>query len=267
MLRPTFKSYVKGLVLVAFILGGDAYGQNLSTQELQEQAEVERLSAAGVEAYKAKEYNKAVGLFQQALAIQPVPNLLYNIARACELMGDDRKAVFYYTKFIRAQDVSDAARDKARGRLADLEARMLAASPAPEPTNWEEGASDGPVVLGGMDTEDDLGAMTVAGWVTASGGTALVLVSTVLAVRMGDEVDSFNGTTELEQKRAYRQNAEALGLAADVGFGVGAALLATGATLLALEWMEVSDDSATSNFQLSPQVAPDGLGMAGTFSF
>jgi len=267
MLRARFKSYVNGLILVALILGGDAYGQNLSTQELQEQAEVERLSAAGVEAYKAKEYSKAVGLFQQALSIQPVPNLLYNIARACELMGDDRKAVFYYTKFIRAQDVSDAARDKARGRLADLEARMLAASPAPEPTNWDEGTSDGPVVLGAMDGEDDLGAMTIAGWVTASGGTALLLVSTVLAVRMGEEVDSFNGTTDLEQKRAYRQNAETLGLTADVGFGVGVALLATGTTLLALEWLEQSEESAASSFQISPQVAPDGLGMAGTFTF
>ena len=267
MLGAITKSIFLGLLLGGLLASSTAVAQELSAQELQEQEEVERLSAAGVAAYKAKEYSKAVGLFQQALAIQPVPNLLYNIARACELMGDERKAVFYYTKFIRSDGVSDAARDKARGRLSDLEARMLAAAPAPEPRPGDRDDARGPVVLGSTDSDTGLNSMEVAGWVTASGGGALVVISTILAARMAEEQDSFTDTTDLEQKKVYRQNAEALGLTADVGFGVGAALLATGATLLTLEWLEADAGDKETTFRVAPDVHTDGFGLSGALSF
>ena len=238
----------------------------LSPQEAEDAAEVERLSAQGVQAYKAKDYAEAVSLFQQALAIQPVPNLLYNIARACELMGDDRKAKFYFSKFIRAKDVTEDARNKARKRLADLESRLLEAAPEPAPKGSAETSGGRPMIVGGSDESPQLEVIPLVGWISLSTGAAALIASSVLASQMNGEYDSFKKTDNLQAKHTYRSNAESLGLAADVGFSVGGALLGTGVGLLL--WDAFSDDgSAASSVRVSPSFQDGGWRVSGGFSF
>ena len=95
----------------------------------------------------------------------------------------------------------------------------------------------------------------------------MFIVSSILAVRMAEEQDSFAKTTDLEKKKVHRQNAEALGLTADVGFGVGAALVATGVTLLTLEWLDDSAQDSEVSFRVAPGANTDGFGLSGVLSF
>ncbi len=268
---PKSKIHLFVCVVLLFLgsHGAIAQAQEVSTQDLMEAQEVERLSAEGVTAYKAKNYTQAVSLFKQALAIQPVSNLLYNIARACELMGDDRKAAHYYTKFIRSPDVAETAREKARTRIRDVEVRLAALGPASSP-DTNSGRNPGgsrSVVLGGAEQGGDNGLSSVVGWVSLSGGLVALVTSSVLAARVGEEMDSFSSAVDLEQKRGYQSNAEAFTLAADIGFGVGTMLLGTGITLVVLDWMDSRKSEASTQSHFHPVVGPGELGVVGAWSF
>ena len=209
-----------------------AQSAEFQTSATEESNEVERLSSDGIRAYKAKRYEEAIGFFQQALAIQPVPNLLYNIARAYELSGDDKRSAFYYQKFLKSDGISDGAREKAQGRLGEVEAR-LAVVVNPEPAEAESSEGQFTVVGGVSGGREDSNEALI--WTALGTGGALLLASTALAIRAGSEMDSFKQADTLQEKEAYRSNAEALALATDIGLGLGTALVGVGVMMLILE--------------------------------
>ena len=64
----------------------------------------------------------AVDLFEQAYAIDPQPNYLFNIGRVYEEKGDLKKAVEYYQRFVQEPGVQIESRDRAAQRLRVLKA-------------------------------------------------------------------------------------------------------------------------------------------------
>ena len=54
--------------------------------------QVEELANKGAQAYGQERYRDAIGFFEEAYALQPVPNLLYNIGRCHEKLEEYEKA-------------------------------------------------------------------------------------------------------------------------------------------------------------------------------
>jgi tetratricopeptide (TPR) repeat protein len=95
--------------------------------------QVEAINAAAVEKFKAKEYEEAVVLFEQAYDLQPEPNYLFNIGRIYEESGNLEKAAEFYERFIKEPGVPIEARERANERRRVL--RKL-------PDRSEEGVAD-----------------------------------------------------------------------------------------------------------------------------
>jgi tetratricopeptide (TPR) repeat protein len=108
-------------------------------------ADVDALNAEAVGKFKNKEYDAAIALFEQAYALSPEPNYLFNIGRVYEEKGDFQRAIDHYERFVKAPEVELRARDLALERLRVLRAIMAetkvedpaAPDPAPdEPTGF-----------------------------------------------------------------------------------------------------------------------------------
>jgi tetratricopeptide (TPR) repeat protein len=94
-------------------------------------AAVERLYAEGAAFFKAGKHQQALDKFQLAYALFPEPNLLFNMARAHEAMGERDQALTRYR--LCADDPETAPEIAARARdnvakLEELKAAELAAA-------------------------------------------------------------------------------------------------------------------------------------------
>lgn len=78
------------------------------------------LSSAAVEAFNAREFDRAIELFERAYALDPQPNYLFNIGRVYEEKGDLEQAVANYQKFVQQPGVDLEARSVATERLKVL---------------------------------------------------------------------------------------------------------------------------------------------------
>lgn len=250
----------------------------VAAQELERDASavarrVEVLSAEGVEAYKSGRYREALARFKAALALQPVANLLFNIARIHEKLDEVSEAVTYYERYERAPDAEPTARDSARERLVDLRARLAAQTavkdPGPPPLTDDGGAGTGIGATGGPDTGgSQLGS---TGWVLLGIGGATAITGGVLGgLALGAQSD-FDSATAVNDKRAYRDDAKTLALASDVTIGVGVAALVAGIVLVVVdataEPASASASGTASPFVVAPVVGADGGGIQAHLTF
>lgn len=260
--------------LLALALAGvrpDALAQETELDASAVTRRVEVLSAEGVEAYKSGRYREALARFKAALALQPVANLLFNIARIHEKLGELSEAVTYYERYERAPDADAAARDQARERLTDLRAQLAAragSSSQGDPTTTGVdatgiGATGGPEAGGS--------ALGATGWVLLGVGGATAITGGVLGgLALGAQSD-FDGATALNEKRAYRDDAKTLALASDVTIGVGAAALVAGVVLIIVDATAppsaASGAGSSPTFAITPAAGADGGGLQGRLTF
>ncbi|MBK8240424.1 MAG: tetratricopeptide repeat protein [Deltaproteobacteria bacterium] len=78
------------------------------------------LSSAAVEAFRGRQYDEAIALFERAYALDAQPNYLFNIGRVYEEKGDLANAVKYYQRFVQQPGVDLEAREAAVARLKVL---------------------------------------------------------------------------------------------------------------------------------------------------
>lgn len=100
-------------------------------------AEAKRLFAEGTRHYAAAEWEAAAADFSKAYELTQAPELLYNLARCYEHMGDAERAVVEYRLYLR---MSPDAEDR-----AEVETRIVALQPAPAkdaPAQVSEGAQE-----------------------------------------------------------------------------------------------------------------------------
>jgi len=83
-------------------------------------AEARAMFARGIEAFRAKRYEVAHTAFLAARSVAPLPELEYNLARACEELGRTRDAVDHYRAFLHHASPNEAA--ATRSRIAALQA-------------------------------------------------------------------------------------------------------------------------------------------------
>jgi tetratricopeptide (TPR) repeat protein len=98
------------------------------------QADVERLFAEGAALYRGGKYRAAVDKFEEAYALFPEPNLLYNMARAYEALGEVDQALTKYRLCVSHPRGSEELKAKAAAKVAVLTAAKASGAASTGPT-------------------------------------------------------------------------------------------------------------------------------------
>lgn len=104
-------------------------------------AEARAMFARGMEAFRAKRFEVAHTAFLAARSIAPLPELDYNLARACEELGRTRDAIDHYRAFLREASADEAALTRARIAALQAAVRIEAAPVALAEERAREGAT------------------------------------------------------------------------------------------------------------------------------
>ena len=92
-------------------------------------AHVPTVSDDGFALYRAREYRRAAEKFLQAYALDADPNLLFNIARCYEALGDTRLAIEKYEAFLANAGADEQGRRRAANAVRALRQEQSTASP------------------------------------------------------------------------------------------------------------------------------------------
>jgi tetratricopeptide (TPR) repeat protein len=214
---------------------------------------VAQLNEEGAALYAARDYRRAIEKFIQAYSIDSDPNLLFNIARCYEELGETDAAIEKYETFLKTPGADTRGRQRARESLAALrEAKHSAASgaePAAEPSRAAAPAEP-------SDTSQPAGAHeepagSALPWVVLGGSAAFAALGTtmyLLGASDHSKVTDARGYGDPNAVAAMtRQQADDLVSSGDtkkllggVGFGLAGALAATYVVLL----VNADDESA-----------------------
>src|SRR6478735_6538118 len=92
-----------------------------TTNSTDGSARITELNETGARAYAERNYRAAIEKFVEAYAIDHDPNLLFNVARCYEKLGDLPAAIEKYQAFLAAPGADTEGRVKANASLAELE--------------------------------------------------------------------------------------------------------------------------------------------------
>ncbi|HEX2731508.1 MAG TPA: tetratricopeptide repeat protein [Polyangiaceae bacterium] len=238
--------------------------------------EVTRLNEEGMGLYKLRDYRRAVEKFIQAYAIDHDPNLLFNIARCYEQLGDVEAAIEKYEEFVKMPGADTQGRQRAYDSLNQL--HQLANTPKVElePTREEqhtEQAPPKPEPAPPVARESGPGLLP---WVLLGAGVLTSAAgATVYYLGQSDHQDVENQPNFGEPGRVVgmtRTEAKALVDSGDqkklmglAGLGVGGALLITSAVLFIWSGDTSNEESATPQAALVPLREGAGLWITGRF--
>ena len=123
-----------GVAVVALVVSRRRRGTRAAAESAE--AQVERLAAEAVNAYRGADYNRAIELLTRAYEIRQVPALLYNLAKAYDKLGDVEHAYDAYRRYADSADADPKLQGKSEARLVVLEEarrKKAAAQRAVEP--------------------------------------------------------------------------------------------------------------------------------------
>ncbi len=201
--------------------------------------------------YLAGRYRQALQELEVAVNLDPTsPNLVYNVARVYELLGDIDQAIAFYRRY---RDMLPAKEQAERERTVTTLQRLegarahAAANPPPKPVVIERkrGVADG--VFWGVAS---MSALTLAGG-GATGALALKMERDAERFRLG--VDGGPHGRDLLVQRADR-----LALASDVLLISGASLGIAAILLYALRERPLREPTAGARLDLSVQAWSGG---------
>jgi tetratricopeptide (TPR) repeat protein len=242
---------------IATLLLSISAGSPARAQETRAQT-VQRLSEDGTTLYQAREYRRAIDKFNQAYAIEPDPNLLYNIAKCHEALGEKDAAIAKYEQFISAPGADSQGRVRAQETV-----RVLKASRAEPPTSPERRDAQATPAA----SQPPYGTI---GWVTLAGGVVIGAIGTVVYVLGASDHSKITSATNynnpgqvvaLTEQRAndLRDSGTTKKTVGAVLWGVGGAALALSAVFFVLQ-------SNNSERSVAFGVAPGPGGGAATLT-
>lgn len=251
----------QGQVLAAMSSGAG------SMEQAAAQPSAADLSAQAIERFNARDYDAAVRLFEEAYAIDKVPNYLFNIGRVYEEKGDIRSAVDYYQRFVKEPGVEIEARDLALQRLRVLKGILQETDPGEKPA--EAAPTPAPVVEGpkpepppvrpaAPDPKWRKMKLTGAGLLGVGGGA--LIVGGVLGGLTLSRQNQLDATHDYAARQDLKQGGERLAIATDVLIIGGAVLALTGVALLA-----VGISKGKSSAVAQRRVLPTGTGLVARF--
>ena len=242
------------------------------TAETSSSARIAELNETGARAYAERNYRAAIEKFVEAYAIDHDPNLLFNIARCYEKLGDLGAAIEKYEAFVAAPGADTEGRIKAKNSLIEL--RQLrnqggtgpsgasGAEPAP-PANDTVAAADG-------------GSPRLWPWVTLGAGVVATGVGATfyaLGVKDHNQVTSASGYGDpsvvypmtRDQAQSYVDSGTTKKLIGGIGLGVGGALIVTSAVLFVTGKSASSAPAEAAKLTLAPSAQGLYAGYSGRF--
>ncbi len=245
-------------LFAALFLGVFAFQHLLPTQGSAQQrkgeppAEAVEFYNRGRAHYEAGRYREAVGDLKAALELDPnSPNLVYNVARVSELLGELSEAIYYYRRYLSLLKSSEVGE---RARIEKTIRRLEGAINDLQATSSGTGLRSTEV-----SSELSLEAMDPLFWATAGSGAALLLIGVSLgavALDNYDETSEFvvgrDGT--VNERNSLASDANLFALLADIGLISGSVLLAGAGLLFFLRQPETQ----TSESQLPVDVGFNG---------
>jgi len=248
---------------------------------------VAKLTNEGMTFFRAADYRHALERFLQAATIDQDSNLLFNIARCYEMLGDRDAAIEKYEAFLAKPDADSQGKVRANEAirvLREAKARSAAAAAAPPVVATQ---ASPPIAIGrnldagpgGVNSGDDVQKpLLTAAVVTLSAGV-LVTAAGVIAMALGsadhDKVTNSAGYgNQMQVDPLTQAQAQALvdsgnskQLAGEIAIGVGGALLVTSAVLFVVRSGHDGPDKETGSvaFQFAPSTSGARVLLEGRF--
>lgn len=239
-------------------------------------ATVAQLNEEGAALYGARDYRRAIEKFIQAYAIDGDPNLLFNIARCYEELGEVDAAIEKYEAFLKTPGADARGRQRARDSVALLRqskenatsAAPAQTSPAPAPETDRSHESAG--------TDEGEGQSSLRWW-ALGGSVAFAAVGTTFyllgASDHGEVTDAAGYGNPDAVSPMTRREADDLVSSGDtkkliggIGFGVAGALAVTYVALLMSEAPPSTEEAQPSlAWSLSPARGGAAFSLQGSF--
>lgn len=225
--------------------------------------EVEALNAEAIAKFQAGEYDEAVALFEQAYALSPEPNYLFNIGRVYEEKGDIENAVEFYERFVKQPKVELQARELAVERLrvlrAVLEETQREERPQPTPTPEPEPEPKPEPI-----DKPRPPKLRLAGFALLGIGGAVLVTGAAFGGVASSQSSELEGLMPLEERDALIDKGKRNALIADALFISGGAVALTGLVfvLASLGKKNKKKDrkSDVARARLAPWASPRGTG-------
>ncbi|MAQ16564.1 MAG: hypothetical protein CMN30_17445 [Sandaracinus sp.] len=208
------------------------------------------------DAYRAGDFAEAAALLKRAYAIEPIPILQYNLARALEGLGDDEGAIAAYRLYLEeAEAIED--RGSIEARIETLERQvgereeLAAAAAASEAREREARAAAEERTP--PPPPPEVREPSVVPWIVAGAGVLVVGGGVVFGVLASGAHDDALAEPVHQERVDLRDRSENYALGANVMFGVGGAIVLAGAIWGLIDLLrsgEVDEDRA---------VGPGGL--------
>ena len=236
-------------------------------------ARIAELNEAGARAYQSRNYRAAIEKFVEAYAIDHDPNLLFNLARCYEKLGDLPAAIEKYQAFLAAPGADTEGRVKANASLAELERLREQGGTKPG-----DGASGGEpsAAEAGSTTESSASRYGPWPWLTLGAGVLVTGVgATLYALGVHDHSQvtgsagygnpSLVSPMTRAEAQSYVDSGNTKKIVGGIGLGLGGALIATSVVLFVTGKSESPSATASARVTLAPGANGFYAGYSGSF--
>jgi hypothetical protein len=235
-------------------------------------ARIAELNETGARAYAERHYRTAIEKFVEAYAIDHDPNLLFNIARCYEKLGDLGAAIEKYEAFVAAPGADTEGRIKAKASLVELEELKQQGGVTPKDAAAPAGESETTAAGSGDEASSHL---DIWPWVTLGAGVVVTGVgATFYALGVSDHAQVTDAAgygdpsvvypMTRSEAQGYVDSGNTKKLVGGIGLGLGGALIATGVVLL-VTGKSSSSPPAQASFTLAPSREGVLAGYSGRF--
>lgn len=242
-------------VALAALVTTLAWSPGAAAQQEPPAAYTQLIKNAAVK-YKAKDYRGAIDDFERAYSLYSEPDVIYNIARVYEKMGNFKQAVRYYDQFVNLPDIELKARQDALARGKALREVLELREPKPDPTPQPPVVELKPDPAPAPGPRAQPEAISRAPELVLVGvGSGALVAGGVFAWLTGDTHERFERAVTLEQRRDASTLGRTYATVADVLWISGASLLVVGAITYVVR---TEDDAPIAHVR--PVLSPEHAG-------
>lgn len=251
-LRSKARRLLLPALLVSSLVSLPVYADDGAPVDQATLDEAERLFFEGLGHYRAERFEESAVAFQQAYTLTQHRDLLFNVARSRERMGDKAGAVHWYRSYLGTTPADETA---IIHRIKQL---------GGDPTAVDQPLVDGPV----KPPKPGAGADVSRGgspwpWVLVGTGALAAGAGIYFGLVALDDADAARAAQDRGKAEDFKSSAEGSALIADVAFGVGALAVGTAVVL----WLQDDKPETRPSVRVGAAPTADGwrLGIGGAF--